>query len=233
MSFSNTTVFNQYSGNGVDTSFNITFTFLQLENQIRVKVYDVVGTAFTEVVPTPTFAIDELGLQQVNFTVAPSGTQEVIIYREGNPTQQIVYDDYKFPFDTVEKHFDRTLLLLQEHDKMLESANLKDYYNPNGNDPTNAGSSGYNIVNHLTGTHTAVDGDLVYLADPSNPVTVELPAGPAEGAEVVVKEASGAFANKTIDGNGNTIVGEGATYALQSSYEATRLIFSTAGWLIV
>lgn len=232
MSFNNPVVSNQYSGNGVDVTFNITFDFLVGEDQIKVKVYNLYGTLYTEESPTPNFTIDE-GTLQVTFDVAPAANQVVVIYREVAPAQEVEYLDYRFPYQTIERHFDRVFLLLQEHDKMLETGFLKDYYNPNGNDPNGGSFSGYNIVGHQNGAFPSSTGDLIYLPHPSNAVTVQLPDTPDEGDEVVVKEASGVIANKTIDGNGNTIVGVGATYALQSEYETVRLVYSAAGWLII
>lgn len=227
MSFSNTVVFNSYAGNDSDDTFNVTFTFLTGESQIAVKVYDLTGSEAQEVIPTPTFVINE-GTQQVVFTAPPTSDQLVVLHRLSDTLQEVVYNDYRFPFDTVERHFDRVALLVQEHDKMLETAGLKDFYNPNGNDSTK-----YNLLAHTLGNFDAVTGNLVYLTDPTNTVTIFLPATPNEGDEVIVKEASGAIANKSVDANGETIVGFGATYALQSIYESVRFVYSTAGWLMV
>ena len=233
MSFSNTTVSNSYVGDGLDTTFPFTFFFLEGENQIGVKVYDITTTPETEVVPTPAFSIDE-DTKIVTFTTAPTVDQRVVIYRLSATTQETEYNDYRFPFDTAERSFDRAMLLLQEHDKMLETSGLKEYFNPNGNDPVAPSTgSGLTLVAHTTGTLDAASGNLVYLTNPTNTVTINLPASPTEGDEVIVKEASGLIANKTVDANGSTIVGVGATYALQSIYESTRFIYSSAGWLIV
>jgi len=336
MSFSNIVVSNQYTGNGADLTFNITFTFLEGEDQIGVAVYETSGVDPVEVTPTPAFTIDE-GAQQVIFTVAPISTEEVVIYRDSASVQEVEYNDYRFPHETIERHWDRVFLKVQELDKMMEIAGIKDYYsilpqvlsgylaadnnlsdvddaitslnnlgglaasnnltdvadtaasltnlgglaitsnlsdinnaatalaNLSGLDTTNvvtqldaeAGIAtdskvwtaervkqaivalapspvmSYNVVSHTIGVLASVANDLVYLSHLTNSVTIQLPAAPTEGNEVVVKEASGAIANKTVDGNGNTIIGVGATYAIQSTYESLRFVYSSAGWLII
>ncbi len=228
MSFSNTVVFNTYSGNGIDVTFNFTFNFLAGEDHVKVKVYEVQSGLASEITPTPSHTIDE-GAQQVIFTAAPTGTQLVVLFRETETLQETEYNDYRFPFDTVERHFDRVVQMVQEHDKMLETAELKDYYNPNGNTP----DTKYVIREHTNGDIDANDGELIYLTDPTNTVTVILPALPDPGDEVVIKEASGAIANKSVDPNGSVILGVSGNYDLQSIYESVRLVYSASGWLLI
>lgn len=250
MAFVNPTTHSSYVGNGSDTDFGVAFYYIKGDDCIKVKLLDVTDPLNPVDVPLVEgvdYTIDETGYPntEVIFATAPSSNQQVIVYRTSAPEQSSDFFDYRFDPDAVEIALDRIALQSQENRKALENAGLMDFFLA----PSSTASTFYQLINsivtslvitgisvrsHTTGSTTAVANELISLTHPTNAVTVLLPTAPNNGDIVRVSDASGAFANKIIDGNGGTIVGKGSTYELTSEYESLTLVSDGASsWYIV
>ena len=60
-----------------------------------------------------------------------------------------------------------------------------------------------------------------------------LPIAPSVGDRIDVVCAVEEYQNKTILGNGNTILGEGVNYNFNSNYESITIVWSGLDWIIV
>lgn len=327
MAYSNVNVFSEYLGNGVDTTFNVTFDIIDNDaSAIRAKVYDE-SSVSTEsrllnagdiaqkyiqlaelptdpslvevsVLGSPTVYVNGVDFQcasdiivwggfplegdinagntlVINYNTSsgevtpqpipdgggtydytvdtgtpsitlnnplPSGYR-LIIYRESTDNSPVSYNDFRFPYETATRDFDRLYHAVQENRKALENAGLNEYYRA----PDAQGSPIYNIITNIISTaaaidvvpvadtaYTATNGQLVVMTAVSGTTTINLPASHAEGDTVRVNEVGGSMgtSTKTVSGNGSTIVGEGASYSFVSDYESKVFISDGTQWYI-
>lgn len=140
---SNTTnlVFSEYLGNGVDDTFAITFDVIASEySTIKAVLYqieDPVGTPIDPIVEqtppikdgvgTYDYSIATSPLRAIVNTPIPDG-YKIVFYRQTGTISAVTYNDFRFPYKTVQLDLDRLYQLVQENAEALRHYNLTELF---------------------------------------------------------------------------------------------------------
>lgn len=248
MSFSNTVLSATYSGDGTTKEFGVPFHYIKGDGVIGVRQFDVSdpdSPVEKSISAGVEYTIDESGYPntKIVFSTAPASDQEISVFRDSKTIQPTNYVDFIFPPTTVERNFDRALHAVQENRKALEELGLFEYYI----DPSKPSGKLFELVESIVlgqrtnalGLEEVTSGgaitpsvNSIVLLKTTSAVTVNLPSS-SKGNRVVVVDGTGEFANKTIDGNGQTIVGQGSTYTLRGDFESKTFVSDGNSWYII
>ena len=127
---------NDYTGNGIATTYSFTFKVLKQINTAKNKNYTIkviisennVKTELIEDVDY-TVALESNGFGTITFTTAPTSTQQIVFLNEILRTQEADYINIgsgKFPADSHEKALDKLTLICKEQDEAIGRAILLD-----------------------------------------------------------------------------------------------------------
>ena len=145
MGFSTENVENVTTADGTTTTFPFTFAILEGEGTVTVDVYRrVADGSFSKLDPTPAHTIDE-DAQRVTFTAAPDAGLEVVIHRVTADVNPTTYADYRFPFETVTRNFDRITMRVQEVSRVIEALGLNTRRHPTASPLQNVTTDGEGI----------------------------------------------------------------------------------------
>lgn len=132
MSLSNTTTKVKYTGDGANTSFAITFDIILSDTEVRVILRDETDPLD----PTETLQVEGVNYNltgavppafstTVEMVIAPSATQELLIYRELPLTQLLDYiETSEFRAESQEDGLDKLTAIVQELGEQLTRAAL-------------------------------------------------------------------------------------------------------------
>lgn len=125
MAYSNLTVVDSYDGSDVspNTTYPIPFSFEEVA-QVQAELWDYSDPAnptqlsFTNPADWTVIGTD------IETTVAPTGNQKLLVFRETVPTHPTEYTEYEFPYETANVDLDRVYQLTQENREALGRAIL-------------------------------------------------------------------------------------------------------------
>ena len=262
MSYANDNVFTSYLGNGVDDTFSITFSFMPGEySTIKAALFDV--SDITDPVRLADPILDGAGTYDYTLSIsAPTGGSEeetatatvntpiptdhrIYFYRESGSRSNIFYSDLRFPYKTVQKDLDRLYQTVQENRKGLENINALESFIP-GDEPgspfrelikqTISDLESTSLAPVLMGAGDTTGEDesgKVYVFTDAGVSDFFLPNSHTTGHRITVVDGSGTVSNKTIDPNGNNIIGVAGAYSLQSEYESKTFVSNGEDWYII
>lgn len=158
---------NDYTGNGIATTYSFTFKVLKQINTAKNKNYTIkviisendVKTELTEDVDY-TVALESNGFGTITFTTAPTSTQQIVFLNEILRTQEADYINIgsgKFPADSHEKALDKLTLICKEQDEAIGRAILLDETSNLSNItlPINTGNADKALVINSSGDNLA------------------------------------------------------------------------------